>query len=423
MKQRILILSAALLLGITQPTFAQATWGNIIVGPGGGAALLPGTVVNGSAVGDKALAVWSGTSGTNLSQATGISTSGGTNLTASGVLNGLDLRINHGNHSVWIGAGAGSGATLNDTSFGFYGIGEGAGNGLIASGNANDVLLLGDFSGNNMKVLNQANNIHLMGNLSGDGAIFDGTGSAVNTLHIFAIGPSAFANAGVTNCTDFYGFGHGVFGGSWFTNCHRIYAFGQNVLNGFAPYSGHNDETWFGGDNFYWDTPDSVSSGNPYTFRNHGTNEMTLDFQGNLTLWNGTVTVKNHSGPMGEYVTASAASPGTGISSGSATNIVSISLTAGDWDVSGDVAFNPDGNGSISYLACGISQSSATLPTSSSGALTQFAPNSAAGNTQVLPTPSVRVSVSSPGTIYLVAQSGFTSAMNGWGFIRARRIQ
>lgn len=126
-------------------------------------------------------------------------------------------------------------------------------------------------------------------------------------------------------------------------------------------------------------------------------------------------------GYVGEYVSNSA----TGVSLTTATpaNVTSISLTAGDWDVSGTVTFVPANTTAPTLLQCGTSTTSATLGglgTQSFLGLT-FPTN---GQSQGLVAPSQRVSIASTTNVYLVAQASFTvSTMTANGFIRARRVR
>jgi hypothetical protein len=62
---------------------------------------------------------------------------------------------------------------------------------------------------------------------------------------------------------------------------------------------------------------------------------------------------------IGEFFTASATA--VSLTSGAMANVTSISLTAGDWDVSGVVEFNPAGTTGIAYMYAGISTVSAGL--------------------------------------------------------------
>lgn len=121
-------------------------------------------------------------------------------------------------------------------------------------------------------------------------------------------------------------------------------------------------------------------------------------------------------GKVGEVITAS----GSGVSlSTTATvyNVVSVSLTAGDWDVSGVVqATNTSG---ATYQSAGLSLTSATVDDVlylSGGPLTI-----GVGSLRTA-TPSRRISVSSTTTVYLVAQVNFSGGtVTGSGRITARR--
>jgi hypothetical protein len=67
-------------------------------------------------------------------------------------------------------------------------------------------------------------------------------------------------------------------------------------------------------------------------------------------------------GHIGEYV-SSMVPGGTGpaLTSGAASNITSISLTAGDWDVSGGPGLFPSGTTNVSFIQMGIYSVYATL--------------------------------------------------------------
>ena len=108
-------------------------------------------------------------------------------------------------------------------------------------------------------------------------------------------------------------------------------------------------------------------------------------------------------------------------------NITSISLTAGDWDVSAIANFLPAGSTNITQLIGGISTTSATIdPSDNFFRHTQlnfpsFVPGASASG---VPTPVVRISVATTTTIYLVARGLFTvSTLSGYGRISARRVR
>ena len=132
------------------------------------------------------------------------------------------------------------------------------------------------------------------------------------------------------------------------------------------------------------------------------------------------------SGNYGEIVTStvnagSAVSLGTGVTS----NITSITLGAGDWDITGVVAFQFGATTSYTNLAGGPSNVSATL----GGFPLQFdyetpaaVPTNGADQQWVAPT--TRFSLVGSATVFLVAQGTFTvSTLKAYGTIRARRIR
>lgn len=137
----------------------------------------------------------------------------------------------------------------------------------------------------------------------------------------------------------------------------------------------------------------------------------------------GTATNNNAAtGIIGEYLTA--ASTATSLTTATAANATSISLAAGDWDISATVTFIPAGSTVPSVTSVGINTTSATLPGVNAGAYVQLATSFPAGAAQVQNSPTVRVSLASTTTVYAVAQSTFTvSTMTCNGFIRARRVR
>lgn len=111
-----------------------------------------------------------------------------------------------------------------------------------------------------------------------------------------------------------------------------------------------------------------------------------------------------------------------------------LSLTAGDWEVSGAVAIEDGGAGTtVTKFLCAISTTSATLPASdtyavedSTGQITienQYSSIALGGPITQTITP-VRVSISSTTSYYLVANVTFAvNSLNNWGMIRARRVR
>jgi hypothetical protein len=145
---------------------------------------------------------------------------------------------------------------------------------------------------------------------------------------------------------------------------------------------------------------------------------------------NGTTTNDSATaGDIGEYQSASLASgSAASITTAVVANITSVSLTAGDWDVEGVVAFNGGATTTVSYLSAAVSTTSATLPTSGLVGFSQSvypsAPTVFNTGLVLLPTGRLRVSIASTTTVYLVARASFgTSTCSGYGQIVARRVR
>jgi hypothetical protein len=107
-------------------------------------------------------------------------------------------------------------------------------------------------------------------------------------------------------------------------------------------------------------------------------------------------------------------------------NITGLSLTAGDWDVSGNVVFAIGATTTVSNIQASISTVSATRDAD----LSQRSQRVYTNTTLASLTPSCgvgpwRVSLSATGTIYLVARSIFAvdSVISGYGKIIARRTR
>jgi hypothetical protein len=140
-----------------------------------------------------------------------------------------------------------------------------------------------------------------------------------------------------------------------------------------------------------------------------------------LPLISGVINASNAaSGNVGEVISSVIAS-GSAISPSNATptNLTSISLTAGDWDVYANVSSSFSGAGS--FLVVWISTTSATLPDRS--LYSEVIPSSLA-EASAIPAPYQRVNVSSTTTTYVSFDVGFTSgAASVCGGIYARRAR
>jgi hypothetical protein len=164
-----------------------------------------------------------------------------------------------------------------------------------------------------------------------------------------------------------------------------------------------------------------------------------IAFAGNVTLSTGNLVIGTSgkgiagtatndnadAGVVGEFVSATlGAAPGTALTTSTAKNITSISLTAGDWDVSGRVGMYNATAATWTALHGGISTVSATLanedyyidqPDGVSASLWNFQ----------LTVPQVRISIASTTTVYLVTLPVFTGGTGivGFGSISARRVR
>ena len=131
-------------------------------------------------------------------------------------------------------------------------------------------------------------------------------------------------------------------------------------------------------------------------------------------------------GFVGEYIYSNLpyASSVTPASSSTPSNVTSISLTAGDWDVSGSLSFIGTGATTLTFALCTISTTSTGqqdpsentygAPTTLSSSSTNFS----------LSSPQLRVSISSTTIIYLNCAVLYTgSAIDICGIISARRAR
>lgn len=125
----------------------------------------------------------------------------------------------------------------------------------------------------------------------------------------------------------------------------------------------------------------------------------------------------------GDYVEGSLASgSATALTTGTAKTIASISLPAGDWDVSGVVGYTPAGTTSVTRYSSSISLTTNTVGAEGQANINVFAAFVSGGFTVNYPTPVVRLSLAVTTTIYLVGFADFTvSTMTAFGRIRARK--
>jgi len=125
-------------------------------------------------------------------------------------------------------------------------------------------------------------------------------------------------------------------------------------------------------------------------------------------------------GSVGEYQTVTGSA--VGIATGTTAAATSLSLTAGDWDVQGVVLFTSSAAGAMTGEYSAVSTSATSL--GSTGSYAQAGPPTSAGTVLVIPSPIVRINVSSTTTVYATANVGFGSGTcTVTGFLRARRVR
>jgi hypothetical protein len=156
----------------------------------------------------------------------------------------------------------------------------------------------------------------------------------------------------------------------------------------------------------------------------------TLGVAGAITATGGIVgsdgTADATSGNVGQYVSSSVSALSSGAGSGVWNDMTSISLTAGDWDISAIASWHANSASGITRCAMGISTTSGN----SSSGMTQgnnlcelpTAPTSAADVT--LTVPAYRVRVSATTTYYLKNTMTYSAGTPQYqGRISARRVR
>lgn len=131
-------------------------------------------------------------------------------------------------------------------------------------------------------------------------------------------------------------------------------------------------------------------------------------------------------GNIGENLNATAGSSSVPLTTATSANLVSISLTAGDWMVSSAATFAPQSSGTlVTDIWAGISSTSATFPVLSGGLVKlPYAVSTSNSDSVTAVVPSVRISIAATTTIYLVGRGYFTVAgLNGGGLINCWRVR
>ena len=160
-----------------------------------------------------------------------------------------------------------------------------------------------------------------------------------------------------------------------------------------------------------------------------------------LSLWNGAAwvtvggivgqlpgTATNDSavaGNVGEYTSSTVAS-GSAVALTTATpaDVTGVSLTAGDWDVWGSVAFVLGAGTTYTSLAAWSSVTSATNPGAPNAGAFGLWTGSGVSPSPVVSAGQQRISVATTTTVHLSVQAAFAvSTLGAYGFIGARRAR
>lgn len=142
-------------------------------------------------------------------------------------------------------------------------------------------------------------------------------------------------------------------------------------------------------------------------------------------LYNGTIT--NDNAPAGIVGEVQSCTLGSGsalaLTNATGVNICAVSLTAGDWDLTGTVGYTAAGTTVVTALQQSISTTSATIGAQGTYTTADLGLTGPA-NDPVVNTPRVRVSVATTTTVYLVVKATFSvSTLSGYGDVLARRVR
>jgi hypothetical protein len=131
-------------------------------------------------------------------------------------------------------------------------------------------------------------------------------------------------------------------------------------------------------------------------------------------------------GNVGEYISSTVNNPGVALTTGVAVNVTSISLTAGDWDVSCASYFVLGASTNITLAFNSISLTTATIDfTPGNYSSWNAVPGMVLGATSLgVLGGTRRISIAGTTTVFFVVVANFTvSTCGGYGIIRARRMR
>jgi hypothetical protein len=130
------------------------------------------------------------------------------------------------------------------------------------------------------------------------------------------------------------------------------------------------------------------------------------------------------SGVVGEVISSAVADSTVSLSNATPANVTTISLTAGQWDVTGSVFFVPGGTQTTAIGS--INTASATVASSTSpviGASVFQLTGLALANSSQITIPRCIINVNTTTTVYLVARASFSVSCTAGGTIIATRMR
>lgn len=161
----------------------------------------------------------------------------------------------------------------------------------------------------------------------------------------------------------------------------------------------------------------------PLSIQMNGTRVLAVNTTNDVSIKGVSTNSSATAGDLGEHVSSLiAVGSAVSLTTATAANITSISLTAGDWDVTGIVNFS-ETTSTVTARIAGLSSTTATLPTDGSEGYCGVQ-STVTSEINSIGLTRKRFSLASTTTIFLVGQATFSAGTcAGFGNITARRIR
>lgn len=224
--------------------------------------------------------------------------------------------------------------------------------------------------------------------------------------------------------------GTGTYGYPW------IFAVPQRIGGEGSPFN----HTWLGFDSINDVVHFCLMQANVWSWTNSLSKDvLKLDLKNNTVSILGTLTVSNifatnltpitvtsdnaPSGGLGEFVNSLVAiGSAISLSTANVSNVTSISLTAGDWDVEGNVNFSA-ASATVTGTQAGISVTTITMPVDGSEVYSGVQVTILSEKDSIT-LPRKRISIAATTTVYLEAKATFSAGtVTAFGQINARRVR